>query len=137
MNFKNVAYWAMVIFLAAIFLIGGADKLTAMENWKDRFVNQWSLPAWLAPITGVAEILGGLMLLIPRLTTVGAAVVIIVMFGATGTHIMASEWPRIIVPLVFGAMAGTLFQWSLLRAKVTGATATTKSWSGPGSISWR
>ena len=93
MNFKNIAYWAMIIFLAAIFVMGGANKLMEMEVWQDRFVNQWNLPAWLAPITGVAEILGGLMLLIPKLTTVGAAVIVMVMLGATGTHIMAGE-PR-------------------------------------------
>ncbi len=125
MNFKNIAYWAMIIFLAAIFVMGGANKLTAMEMWQDRFVNQWNLPAWLAPITGVAEILGGLMLLIPKLTTVGAAVIVMVMLGATGTHIMAGEWSRIGVTLVFGTMAGIVVKWSLLRAQATGAAAAT------------
>lgn len=76
-------------------------------------VNQWNLPAWLAPITGVAEILGGLMLLIPRLTTLGAAVIVMVMLGATGTQIMAAEWPRIGVTLVFGTMAGNHCQVEL------------------------
>ncbi|MCH7826117.1 MAG: DoxX family protein, partial [Acidobacteria bacterium] len=89
MNFKNIAYWALIIFLAAIFVMVGVGKLTQMEAWQDPFVNQWNLPAWLAPITGVAEILGGLMLLIPKLTTLGAAVIVMVMLGATGTHIMA------------------------------------------------
>ncbi len=105
MNFKNIAYWAMIIFLAAIFVLGGVSKLTAMEMWQERVVNQWNLPAWLAPITGVAEILGGLMLLIPKLTALGAAVIVMVMLGATGTHIMAGEWSRIVVTLVFGTMA--------------------------------
>ena len=123
MNFKNIAYWAMIIFLAAIFVMGGVSKLTQMEVWQDRFVDQWNLPAWLAPITGVAEILGGLMLLIPKLTTVGAAVIVMVMLGATGTHIMAAEWPRIGVTLVFGTMAGIIVKWSLLRAKAPGAIA--------------
>ena len=120
MNFKNIAYWAMIIFLAAIFVLGGVSKLTAMEMWQDRFVNQWNLPAWLAPITGVAEILGGLMLLIPKLTALGAAVIVMVMLGATGTHIMAGEWSRIVVTLVFGTMAAIVVKWSLLRAKAAG-----------------
>ena len=117
MNFKNIVYWAMIIFLAAIFLLGGVGKLTAMEVWQDRFVNQWNLPAWLAPITGVAEILGGLMLLIPRLTMLGAAVIVMVMLGATGTHVMAGEWSRIGITLAFGTMAGIVVKWSLLRVK--------------------
>ena len=117
MNYKNILYWAMIIFLAVIFVMGGVGKLAQMEVWQERFVNQWNLPAWLAPIPGVAEILGGLMLLIPRLTTLGAAVIVMVMLGATGTHIMAAEWPRIGVTLVFGTMAGIIVKWSLLRVK--------------------
>ena len=85
MNFKNVAYWAILIFLAAIFLIGGVDKLTAVEYWQARFVSQWGLPAWMAPMIGATEMLGGLMLLVPRLTRLGAAVIVIVMFGVTAT----------------------------------------------------
>ena len=127
MNFKNVAYWAILIFLAAIFLIGGVDKLTAVEYWQARFVSQWGLPAWMAPMIGATEMLGGLMLLVPRLTGLGAAVIVIVMFGATVTQIMASEWPRIIVPVVVGTMAGILLKWSLLRAKVPGVTGAAKN----------
>jgi|TARA_Y100001001_G_scaffold157009_1_gene174532 uncharacterized membrane protein YphA (DoxX/SURF4 family) len=127
MNFKNVVYWAILIFLAAIFLVGGVEKLMAMEYWQARFVSQWGLPAWMAPMIGVTEMLGGLMLLVPRLTALGAAVIVIVMFGATATQIVASEWLRIIVPLVVGTMAGILFKWSLLRAKVPGAADAAKN----------
>ena len=127
MNFKNVVYWAILIFLAAIFLVGGVEKLMAMEYWQARFVSQWGLPAWMAPMIGVTEMLGGLMLLVPRLTALGAAVIVIVMFGATVTQIVASEWLRIIVPLVVGTMAGILFKWSLLREKVPGAAGAVKN----------
>ena len=127
MNFKNVVYWAILIFLAAIFLVGGVEKLMAMEYWQARFVSQWGLPAWMAPMIGVTEMLGGLMLLVPRLTALGAAVIVIVMFGATATQIVASEWLRIIVPLVVGTMAGILFKWSLLQAKVPGAADAAKN----------
>ncbi len=119
MNFKNIAYWAMVIFLAVIFVMSGGGKLAQIEMWQNVFVNEWNLPAWMAPVTGVAEILAGLMLLIPRLTTLGAAVIVMVMLGATGTHMMAGEWARIAVPLVFGTMAGIVVKWSLLRVKAT------------------
>ena len=119
MNFKNIPYWAMVIFLAVIFVMSGGGKLAQIEMWQNVFVNEWNLPAWMAPVTGVAEILAGLMLLIPRLTTLGAAVIVMVMLGATGTHIMAAEWPRIGVTLVFGTMAGIVVKWSLLRVKAT------------------
>ena len=120
MNFKNVVYWAILIFLAAIFLVGGVEKLMAMEYWQARFVSQWGLPAWMAPMIGATEMLGGLMLLVPRLTTLGAAIIVIVMFGATVTQIVASEWLRIIVPLVVGTMAAILFKWSLLRVQGSG-----------------
>ena len=92
----------------------------SMEYWQARFVSQWGLPAWMAPMVGATEMLGGLMLLVPRLTTLGAAVIVIVMFGATVTQIVASEWLRIIVPLVVGTLAGILFKWSLLRVQGSG-----------------
>ena len=67
------------------------------------------------------------MLLVPRLTTLGAAIIVIVMFGATVTQIVASEWLRIIVPLVVGTMAGVLFKWSLLRVQVSGVVDRAKN----------
>ena len=84
MNFKNIAYWAMVLFLAVIFVMSGGGKLAQMEMWQIIFVDEWNLPAWMVPITGVTEIVAGLMLLIPRLTSLGAAVIVMVMIGATG-----------------------------------------------------
>ena len=126
MRVKNVVYWTLLIFLAATFMMIGVNKLTAMDQWRDQFVNQWNLPGWLVPVTGVAEILGGLMLLVPRLTPVGAAVIVVVMLGATGSHALAGEWSRIGVTVVFGLVAVQVLQWSLRRSRVAAETSGTE-----------
>ena len=94
MNFKNVFVWAATIFLALIFIASGIGKLTAMEVWQERFVEQWGVPGWMVPITAVIEVVGGLLILVPKLAMYGGGLIIFVMVGAAGSHMMAAEWPN-------------------------------------------
>jgi hypothetical protein len=59
----------------------------------------------MAAATAVAEIVGGIFVLIPRLAVYGGSLIAIVMLGATGTHIVAAEYSQIVVTVTFGAMA--------------------------------
>ena len=94
MNFKNVLVWAATIFLAFIFIMSGIAKLTAIEVWQERFVEQWGVPGWMVPITAVMEVIGGLLILAPKLAMYGGGLIVFVMIGAAGSHAMAGEWPN-------------------------------------------
>ncbi len=94
MNFKNVLVWAATIFLAIIFIMSGVGKLLNLEMWYDQFANHWGVPAWMVPITAVMEVVGGVLILVPKWGMYGGGLLVFVMVGGTGTHIMAAEWPN-------------------------------------------
>ena len=52
---------------------------------------------------GLAELLGSILLLIPRLVKFGAMLLIVVMAGATATHVPHRE-PQVITTLVLLAL---------------------------------
>jgi len=53
------------------------------------------------PLIGAVEVLGGILLLIPRLAIYAVAMLVIVMLGAAYTHIVNGEGLAVIRPLVF------------------------------------
>ncbi len=116
MNFKNVLVWAATIFLAFIFIAGGISKLTAIAMWQERFVEQWGVPGWMVPITAVMEVLGGLLILVPKLAMYGGGLIIFVMIGAAGSHIMAGEWPNVGFTLFLLVMAALVANARRLQA---------------------
>jgi uncharacterized membrane protein len=78
-------------------------------------VMQWmySLPAWLHYLSGGAEILGGIGLILPglakiqtRLTPLAAAGLVLVMLGAMVYHILRGESQNLLMNLVLAVILG-------------------------------
>jgi uncharacterized membrane protein YphA (DoxX/SURF4 family) len=105
MDFRKVAVWAVTIFVAALMLLTGSSKLVQPAFWQQQFVNGWGLPAWLATIIGLAEMAGGLLILMPRRAVYGGAIIALVMIGASGTHVVAGELERLPITLTIGTLA--------------------------------
>jgi uncharacterized membrane protein HdeD (DUF308 family) len=101
--------WTLQGLLAALFLFAGAMKLiTPLEA----LVAQSSLPGWFLLFIGVAEVLGGLGLILPglvhiqtRLTPLAAAGLVIIMFGATALMVADGQAAPAVIPLVIGVLA--------------------------------
>lgn len=108
MDFRKVAVWTATIFVAAVFLFAGADKIVHAQAWQQRFVGEWGLPAWLAVVTGLLEIAGAALLVVPRRATYGGAIVAAVMIGAVGTHVVAGQLAQIVTPLILGSLAAAV-----------------------------
>ena len=85
-QFRSLAIWFLQFLLAALFAIQGIMKLTRSPAWISRF-NAWGYPDHFYLVVGLAELLGAIVLLIPRLTKFGALMLIVVMGGAAGTHL--------------------------------------------------
>ena len=102
--------WACAIFLAVAFVVVGISKLEGPSamRWAERFLH-WGYPARAQYVVGLLEILGGLGVLIPMLRRAAAAVLVVLMIGALGTHAVSAEFPRLIPPLVLGGLAFLLF----------------------------
>ena len=88
----NVALWIVQGLLAALFLFAGGAKLVLPL---DQMAGPVALPGWFLRFLGVAEVLGGLGLILPGLlrirpglTPLAAAGLVIVMIGATGVTLV-------------------------------------------------
>ncbi len=96
---KKIALWSLTILLAAAYLMAGGAKLAGASQMVAEFT-QWGYPAWFRILIGLAEVSGALLLLIPRLATLGAAGLSVVMVGAIFTHFKNGEGLRAMIPLV-------------------------------------
>lgn len=105
MDFGKVGVWTVTIFIGAIFLMSGLGKFLQSAMWQERFATQWGLPGWLASVTGLLEMTGAVLILMPRKAVYGGAVIAAVMIGRMGTHAMAGELPNIGVTAVLGSLA--------------------------------
>lgn len=89
---KELFVWLLTLLLAFVFFATGAAKLTDGGGWTARF-NHWGFPVWFRIFIGALEVLSALLLIVPRLATVGALLVGVIMLGGIGTHLVNHE-PR-------------------------------------------
>ena len=64
--------------------LAGATKFMNAEMWQGHF-SSWSYPVWLVGVVGTVEIVGVVLLLIPRTALAAATGLIVLMIGALGT----------------------------------------------------
>lgn len=83
---KTIALWVLSGLLAALFLMAGGSKLAGVEPHMSNFV-RWGHPDWLRLVVGVVEVASAVLLLVPRLAVFGAGGLMMVMAGATYTHL--------------------------------------------------
>src|SRR5262245_7742668 len=83
---KAASVWIASVFLAAVFLLAGVPKLIGAEGWLRHFAT-WGYPDWFRVAVGTTEVASAALLLIPRVAPVGALGVVVVMAGATYTHL--------------------------------------------------
>jgi uncharacterized membrane protein YphA (DoxX/SURF4 family) len=72
----------------------------AGEPYSQKFV-EWGYPSWFRFVVGSGEIVGALLLLVPRRRFLGAALLGVILVGAVLTHILNQD------PLSQAAMAPT------------------------------
>ncbi len=82
----KIAYWILAAMLALTFITSGWPKINPDPAMVERFAD-WGYGAGFSRLIGVLEMLGGLLILVPRLATYGAAIVAVVMLGAAYTHL--------------------------------------------------
>lgn len=86
----TIALWLLAGLLAALYLMAGASKLAGAERHVQGFAH-WGWPDWLRIVVGAVEVASAVMLLIPRTAFLGAASLVVVMGGATYTHLFRAE----------------------------------------------
>jgi uncharacterized membrane protein YphA (DoxX/SURF4 family) len=102
--------WIIQVLLALLFLFAGSMKwIQPIEEMTKQVPN---MPGWFLRFIGLAEMLGGLGLLLPGLlrirpglTPLAAAGLVIIMIGATVVTVMIGGGAMALIPLVVGILA--------------------------------
>lgn len=102
---KNTALWILQILTAAAFLIAGSAKLFGNPLMIESF-DKIGLGQWFRYLTGTIEVVSAVLLLVPRLSPVGALLLICTMFGAISAHLFVIGGPPIapIILLLFNVI---------------------------------
>jgi len=103
---KLISAWILRVLLAALFAIQAIVKLSGSAVWISRF-HAWGYPDHFYLAVGMAELLGAILLLIPKLAKFGALLLIVVMIGATATHFLHHE-PQVVTTLVLVALLSVI-----------------------------
>lgn len=83
---KTATAWVIAVLLAASFLTAGYIKIPASDSMVRRF-EAWGYSTEFVWVIGSLELLAGLLVLIPRISFYGASLIVILMIGATYTHL--------------------------------------------------
>jgi len=107
--------WILRLSLAALFIAIGLEKLRAGKEWIDIFA-RLGLGQWFRYFTGADETLGGVLMLIPRATMIGAGLIVCAMIGAIVAHVLVLGDPfsSIIPAVLLGIVVAITFK---LRAE--------------------
>jgi uncharacterized membrane protein YphA (DoxX/SURF4 family) len=87
--------------LALLFVAGGIPKLLGLGSVESEFT-RFGYSTGFRLLIGVLEVGGGLALLVPALALFGAAVLLVIMVGATWTLVHVGDAPT--PPIVVGAL---------------------------------
>lgn len=99
---KLAGKWLALILLALPMIGAGGAKLAGVPQLHESFATM-GLPAWFGYFIGVAEVAGGIGVLIPRLSALAAGCLIPIMCGAAYFHISYSV-PSPVPAFVFLAL---------------------------------
>ncbi len=102
----EIVLWVFALFLAWIFSRQGLAKFDDASGWAQAF-RAWHFPVWFRIIIGVLETSAALLLLWRRTAFAGAAIIMVVMLGAMGTHIYWGRPAQVtseILPLLLSTM---------------------------------
>lgn len=106
---KEIALWVVSLFLAYVFVKAGVQKFSNGSGWARAFA-LWGYPVWFRIFIGVVEVVAALCLLYRRSAALGALLIVLVMLGAMGTHIIIQHRPAQVTNEVFPlALAVVIF----------------------------
>lgn len=127
------ALWIVQVLLALAFVAAGFMKLTMpIEQLAQNMVWVNDVPAWLVRFIGLAELAGGLGLVLPTLTRIQPQLtplagtgLALVMILASGFHLTRSEFGLIIPNIVLLALAAFVAygRWKIAPISPRGASS--------------
>lgn len=122
-KWKKIGLWVLSGLMAALYLMSGGTKLAGMPPHAENFA-RWGWPDWLPVVIGTVEIASAVALLIPRAAFFGACTLILIMLGATYTHLFRAtgEGGMAAAPIVLLTLV-SLISWARRPAPLRGDAA--------------
>jgi uncharacterized membrane protein len=107
----NIVLWVLQFILGLYFAVIGVMHFVVPPNLPAPMHWMYELPTWLHYISGIAEIFGGLGLILPALTRIqtrlvllAASGLVLVMVGAMVYHVTRGEFTNIGMNLILGLL---------------------------------
>jgi uncharacterized membrane protein len=107
----NIVLWILQILLGLYFLAIGVMHFVIPPGLPAQMSWMYDLPTWLHWVSGIAEILGGLGLILPglfriqtRLIPLAASGLALVMVGAVIYHVTRGEFQNILFNVILAAL---------------------------------
>jgi uncharacterized membrane protein len=122
----NILLWILQVLLGFYFLGVGVSHFILPPGLPAPMAWMYELSTGLHVVSGAAEILGGLGLILPgmtriqtRLTSLAAFGLVLVMLLAAGWHVTRGELPNIIMTIFLAALLGFIGygRWKLSPLK--------------------
>lgn len=102
---KVIGFWALKIAIGGIFLMAGASKISGAEQMVQMF-EAIGVGQWFRYVTGLTEVAGAILILIPATAGLGALLTTCTMVGAIITHLFVIGGNP---AMPIGLLAGSLF----------------------------
>jgi putative oxidoreductase len=83
----NLTIWGVQILAALAFLAAGGSKLAGAPAMVEMF-EKIGFGQWFRYLTGSLEVVGSVLILLPRTAAIGGWLLAAVMMGAVGTHLV-------------------------------------------------
>jgi uncharacterized membrane protein YphA (DoxX/SURF4 family) len=103
---KEIAVWALTLFLVMILFKAGTDKMSDDGGWARAF-RHWGYPVWFRVAVGLVELAAAFLLLVPRTARYGCLLIMATMLGGMGTHIVYDNGRHLtseLGPLIFSTI---------------------------------
>lgn len=98
-RWKSAALWIVKGLLAAVFLAAGGAKLAGVPMMVENF-QHIGFGQWFRYLTGALEVIGAILILMPRVAAFGGVLLSCIMAGAIAAHLLligGSAIPAIIL----------------------------------------
>ncbi|WP_269225002.1 DoxX family protein [Flavobacterium eburneipallidum] len=116
---KNKITFVLSLLFGLLFINGGLNKflnyMPMPENLPEKMLKAMAAfteIGWLMPLVGIVEVVGGLLIIIPRTRALGALVIFPIMVGIVLTNIVQDS-----SGLPFAGVLSVILIWIMLQNK--------------------
>jgi uncharacterized membrane protein YphA (DoxX/SURF4 family) len=104
----NIALWSVQILLALQFVLASSGKLLGSPDMVGLF-DAIGMGQWFRYVTGVVELTGAVLLVVPKTRAVGAGLLAGVMGGAIATHLFILHVSPVVPAVIFAFVGFVLW----------------------------